>query len=60
MLLPEELLAKLRVEKGDMLQIIQTENGIELTPYDPVVDAQIAIADEIMLDSQKERSGLSP
>ena len=33
-LLPKELLAKLRVDKGDVLHVIETENGIELTPYD--------------------------
>ena len=27
-LLPKELLAKLRVEKGDMLHVIETENGM--------------------------------
>ena len=47
-LLPKELLAKLRVEKGDMLHVIETENGIELTPYAPEFDAQMAVAADIM------------
>ena len=43
-LLPKELLTKLRVDKGDVLHVIETENGIELTPYDPEFDAQMADA----------------
>ena len=51
-LLPKELLAKLRVEKGDMLHVIETENGIELTPYDPEFDAQMAVAEDIMREDR--------
>ena len=51
-LLPKELLAKLRVEKGDMLHVIETENGIELTPYDPVFNAQMEIAEDIMREDR--------
>jgi putative addiction module antidote len=51
-LLPRELLAKLRVEKGDLLHVIGTENGIELTPYDPVFDEQMALAEGIMREDR--------
>lgn len=51
-LLPKELLTKLRVEKGDMLHVIETENGIELTPYDPEFDAQMAVAEDIMREDR--------
>ena len=47
-LLPKELLTKLRVDNGDVLHVIETENGIELTPYDPEFDAQMAVAEDIM------------
>ena len=47
-LLPKELLAKLRVEKGDMLHVIETENGLEFTLYNPEFDAQIAVVQDIM------------
>ena len=47
-LLPKELLAKLRVNKGDVVDVIETENGIELTPYDPEFDTQMAVAEDIM------------
>ena len=46
-LLPKEILTKLRVDKGDVLRVIETENGIELTPNDPEFDAQMAVAEDI-------------
>ena len=51
-LLPKELLTKLRVDKGDVLYVIETENGIELTPYDPEFDAQMAVAEYIMREDR--------
>jgi putative addiction module antidote len=51
-LLPRELIAKLRVEKGDLLHVIETENGIELTPYDPVFEGQMALAEDIMREDR--------
>jgi putative addiction module antidote len=51
-LLPKELLVKLRVDKGDVLHVIETENGIELTPYDPEFDMQMAVAEDIMREDR--------
>jgi putative addiction module antidote len=51
-LLPKELWAKLRVGKGDVLLVIETENGIELTPYDPEFDMQMAVAEDIMREDR--------
>ena len=51
-LLPEEILTKLQVDKGDVLHVIETENGIELTPYDPAFDAQMAVAEDIMREDR--------
>lgn len=50
--MPKELLTRLPVEKGDMLHVIETENGIELTPYDPEFDAQMAVAEDIMREDR--------
>jgi putative addiction module antidote len=47
-LLPKELLAKLGVDEGDLLNVIETENGIELTPDNSAFYAQMAVAGEIM------------
>jgi putative addiction module antidote len=46
--LPKELLERLRVTKGDMLHVVETPGGIELTPYDPEFAEQIGIAEEVM------------
>jgi putative addiction module antidote len=46
--LPKELLEKLRVSKGDLLHVIETPNGIELTPYDPEFATQMAVAEQVM------------
>jgi len=36
LILPKELLARLRLKEGDKLHIIeQTERGLKLSPYDP-------------------------
>lgn len=32
--LSKEILTRLRVERGDQLYVLETPNGIELTPYD--------------------------
>ncbi|HJO74462.1 MAG: AbrB/MazE/SpoVT family DNA-binding domain-containing protein [Rhodospirillales bacterium] len=46
--LPKELLARLRVEKGDSLYVIETADGFELTPYDPEFAHQMDLAEGIM------------
>lgn len=46
--LPKEILERLRVKRGDNLFAVETTNGIELTPYDPEFAAQIEIAERVM------------
>ncbi|HVZ70309.1 MAG TPA: AbrB family transcriptional regulator [Rhizomicrobium sp.] len=46
--LPKEALAMLRVERGDMLFLTQTANGVSLTAYDPGVEKQIEEGREFM------------
>ena len=41
-IVPKELLAQLKVDKGDWLHVTDAPDGITLTPYDPTVDAQLA------------------
>ena len=50
--LPKELLAKLRVEKGDSLYVVETPDGIQLTPYDPDFAKQMDLAEEIMQEDR--------
>jgi len=47
-ILPKELLARLRVEKGDELYALETPDGVRLTTYDPELAAQMEVAEEVM------------
>ena len=47
-ILPKEVLEKLRVSKGDSLLAIETPNGVELSAYDPVVARQMEVAEGVM------------
>lgn len=50
--LPKELLAKLHVEKGDLLYVVETPGGIELTPYNPEFSKQMDMAERIMREDR--------
>ncbi|WP_411834445.1 AbrB/MazE/SpoVT family DNA-binding domain-containing protein [Pseudoxanthomonas mexicana] len=47
-ILPKELLARLRVEKGDELHALETPDGIRLTVYDPELAGQMEVAEHVM------------
>lgn len=49
-ILPRELLARLRLEKGDELYALETPDGIKLTAYDPLLAAQMEVAERVMRD----------
>lgn len=51
-ILPKEILEKLRVQKGDMLFALETANGIELTPYNPEIAKQMKIAEQVMREDR--------
>ena len=51
-ILPKELLARLRVEKGDELFALETPGGIVLTTYDPELAAQMEVAEKIMREDR--------
>lgn len=51
--LPRELLEKLRVQKGDTLLALETPNGIELTAYDPELEHQMEVAETVMRDDRE-------
>ncbi len=50
--LPRELVARLRVKKGDTLYVVETPNGVELTPYQPAFARQMDAAEEIMRENR--------
>jgi len=47
-ILPKELLERLRVSRGDELLVLETPDGIKLTPYDPEFAAQMEVAEKVM------------
>ncbi len=50
--LSKDLLAKLRVTKGDTLYAVETPNGIELSAYNPDFAAQMNMAEDIMREDR--------
>ena len=50
---PKELLARLRVDKGDELHALETPDGIRLTTYDPVLAAQMEVAEQVMREDRQ-------
>lgn len=46
--LPKEALDKLSLSAGDTLYVIETKDGIELTPYDPEFGSQLDLAKSVM------------
>jgi putative addiction module antidote len=46
--LPKELLARLRLGKGDELYATELPDGIKLTPYDPKLAGQMEVAEKVM------------
>jgi len=47
-ILPKEILARLKLEKGDTVFVTETPGGISLTPYDPQFETQMTAAREVM------------
>ena len=55
LVLPKELLAKLRVGKDDELHVIETPDGLELRPCDPDLERQLEVGRAI---AKRYRSAL--
>jgi putative addiction module antidote len=51
-ILPKEILQRLRVQKGDTLYVLETTGGIELTPYDPEFALQMDLAEQVMREDR--------
>lgn len=53
LILPKELLARLKLKEGDHLHVVeQTERGLKLSPYDPKHAKAMKIAREVMEEYQ--------
>jgi len=52
-ILPKDVLARLRLEKGDTLYATELPDGIKLSPFDPELARQMDVAERVM---RKRRS----
>lgn len=50
--LPKELLARLRVEAGDSLYVSETPDGVRITASNPDFAAKMALAETIMREDR--------
>lgn len=57
--LPKEVLERLRVERGGQLFLVDTPRGIELTPYDPDFARQMTEAERVMREDRDVLSKLA-
>lgn len=51
-ILPKELLEKLRIGEGDTLYVTETSRGIELSLYDKEFATQMDIAESVMREDR--------
>ena len=47
-ILPKEVLARLKLTKGDVLYLTENPDGVTLTPYQPNFDEQLQAGREFM------------
>ena len=52
-ILPDEILERLRVKRGDTLYAVETENGIELIANNPALAHQMEIAERVMREDHE-------
>ena len=58
-ILNKEVMARLKVKKGDSLYLTEAPDGYRLTPYDPEFERQIQLAEDIMHDDRDILKALS-
>jgi putative addiction module antidote len=59
LILNKEVMAHLRVKKGDSLYLTEAPGGFRVTPYDPEFERQITAAEEIMHEDRDVLRALS-
>jgi len=58
-IIPKEMLARMKVEKGDTLFAIETKEGYLITPYDPAIADQLDAGREFMKDYRETFKALA-
>ena len=46
--LPKDVLSRLRIGQGDVLSLVETQDGFELRAHNPAFEEQMAVAREVM------------
>jgi len=52
LLLPEEILARLKVKTGDTLYLTEAPDGFRLTPHNPEFERQMPLAEDLMAEDR--------
>ena len=47
-ILPDEVLQRLKLKKGDSINLIDTPDGVTIAPHDPAVEEELKIGREFM------------
>jgi len=55
LILPKEIIERLRLEKGESVSVVETALGIEITPFDPDFDKKLEAARKV---SKRYRNAL--
>lgn len=50
--LPKEVLSRLKLQKGDVLYLTETPDGYKITPYDEEFARQMEAAERIMRENR--------
>jgi putative addiction module antidote len=50
--LPKEVMARLKVQKGDTLYLTETPDGYQITPYDEEFARQMEVAERVMRENR--------
>jgi putative addiction module antidote len=47
LILPKEIVDRLHLEKGETVSVVETPQGIEITPFDPDFDRKLEAARKV-------------
>jgi putative addiction module antidote len=50
--LPKEVLSRLKLQKGDVLYLTETPDGYKITPYDEEFARQMEVAERVMRENR--------
>ena len=59
MVIPKEMLSRLKVGKGDTLYAIETPEGYLITPYDPSIEEQLTAGQQFMKEYRETFKALA-